>query len=134
MTPVRRIHSSPRTSSFLQRTCLTARRLSNAFSFTNGALFGRAVLAMVLTCLPLVAAEDAAADPAELPIGTVFRWLNFALVTGVIAYLVVKLGAPYFRANARAISGAIRDAAETRTAAERELREAEQRLASVNLE
>jgi F0F1-type ATP synthase membrane subunit b/b' len=89
---------------------------------------------LALTSLPLLAAEEAAApDPAEMPVGTLFRWLNFLLVFGGIGYMVVKLGAPYFRGNARQISGAIKQATETRAAAERELREAEQRTAALNL-
>jgi F-type H+-transporting ATPase subunit b len=98
-----------------------------------GAVAG-ATLVFVLTSLPLYAAEEAAPDPAEMPVGTIFRWLNFVLVFGGIAYLVVKFGAPYFRANARVIAGGIHEAADARAAAERELHKADERLGAVNLE
>ena len=78
------------------------------------------VFALALTSLPLLA-QEAAPDPTDLPVGTLFRWLNFVLVFGGIAYLIVKMGAPYFRTSAQAISGAIQEAAETRAAAAREL-------------
>jgi F-type H+-transporting ATPase subunit b len=69
-----------------------------------------------------------------MPIGTVFRWLNFLLVFGVLAYLIVKYGAPYFRASAEAIAKSIAEAAQTRAAAERELQEWSQKLFSVERE
>src|SRR5260370_848432 len=66
--------------------------------------------------------------------GTLFRWLNFLLVLGAIAYAVVKFGAPYFRSRAQAIGKAIAGANQTRAAAERELREASEKLAGVERE
>ncbi|HEY1866369.1 MAG TPA: ATP synthase F0 subunit B, partial [Candidatus Acidoferrales bacterium] len=66
--------------------------------------------------------------------GLVFRWLNFVLVMGGIAYLIGKFGAPYFRSHAQSISNAIREATEARAAAERELREIDERVAALNLE
>ena len=53
------------------------------------------------TALPALAQEQSAPDPADSLAGTIFRWLNFALVVGGIAYLIRKVGAPYFRENAR---------------------------------
>ena len=91
---------------------------------------------MVLACtaLPALAQEQNAPDPADSLTGTIFRWLNFALVMGVIIYLIGKVGAPYFRQNAQAISQSIRQAAEERAAAERELNEVSQKLAKIDLE
>lgn len=55
------------------------------------------VAVMLLVAGPLLAAEEAAApDPADTATGTIFRWLNFLLVMGGIAYLIGKFGAPYF--------------------------------------
>jgi F-type H+-transporting ATPase subunit b len=92
------------------------------------------VAVMLLVAGPLLAAEEAAPDPADTATGTIFRWLNFLLVMGGIAYLIGKFGAPYFRSHAAGIAKSIRDAAEMRAASERELREVDERVASLNLE
>lgn len=85
--------------------------------------------------IPLsVLAQESSPDPASTPIGTVFRWLNFLLVIGALAYVVGKYGAPYFRGRALAIGKAIAEANQTRAAAERELREASEKLADVERE
>jgi F0F1-type ATP synthase membrane subunit b/b' len=90
------------------------------------ALFGAASLPAL--------AQESSPDVASMPIGTVFRWLNFLLVAGALAYLIVKFGAPYFRGRAQAIAKAIEEANQTRAAAERELREAAEKLAAVETE
>ena len=98
-------------------------------------LFLSACLAAILLAgMPLAAAEESAPSPADTPVGLVFRWLNFALVFGGLAYVIGKFGAPYFRGQARAIAGAIQQASEARAAAQRELRDAAQRLAVLDLE
>jgi F0F1-type ATP synthase membrane subunit b/b' len=79
-------------------------------------------------------AQASSPDVASMPIGTVFRWLNFLLVFGALAYLIGKFGAPYFRVRARAIGKAIEEANQTRAVAERELREAAEKLARVEAE
>lgn len=79
-------------------------------------------------------AQESSPDAASTPIGTVFRWLNFLLVVGGLAYLIGKFGAPYFRGHARAIAKAIEEANQTRAAAERELREAAEKLAGIEQE
>lgn len=81
-----------------------------------------------------VLAQESSPDPAGMPIGTVFRWLNFLLVIGALGYAVAKFGAPYFRGRSHAIGKAIADAEQTRAAAERELREASEKLAGVEQE
>jgi F-type H+-transporting ATPase subunit b len=91
---------------------------------------GLAVL--VCTALPALAQEQSAPDPADSLAGTIFRWLNFALVFGGIAYLIRKVGVPYFRENAKSISNSIRRAADERAGAERELNEASEKLARID--
>ena len=86
------------------------------------------------TALPALAQEQSAPDPADSVTGSVYRWINFAIVFGGIAYLIVKAGAPYFRAHAQSIAQSIRQAAEERAAAERALNEATQKLATVDRE
>ena len=91
------------------------------------------VAVMLVVAGPLLA-QETAPDPADTATGTIFRWLNFLLVMGGIAYLIGKFGAPYFRSHAAGIAKSIRDAAEMRAASERELREVDERVASLNLE
>ena len=66
-----------------------------------------------------------------MALDTAFRWLNFLLVFGAIAYAIVKVGAPYFRARAGEISKSIDEASQSRAAAEREFQESVQKVATV---
>ena len=97
----------------------------------QSALLGAVFLGMF--SLPALAQEDSS-DVANAPIGTLFRWLNFLLVFGALAYVIVKYGAPYFRARAQSIAKSIEEAAQARTAAERELRETSEKLSAVDKE
>jgi F-type H+-transporting ATPase subunit b len=104
------------------------RGLEVAYRFVAG------LAALAWTALPAQAQEQSAPDPADSLAGTIFRWLNFALVVGGIAYLIRKLGAPYFRENAKSIANSIRQAADERAGAERELNEASEKLARIDRE
>jgi F-type H+-transporting ATPase subunit b len=84
--------------------------------------------------LPLLAQESSPDAAANTPVGTIFRWLNFLLVIGALAYLVFKFGAPYFRVRALAIGKAIGDANQMRATAERELQETSEKLAQIDRE
>jgi F-type H+-transporting ATPase subunit b len=76
-------------------------------------------------------AQEGSPDASTTPVGILFRWLNFILVIGALAYLIVKFGGPYFRGNAESIARSIAEAAERRAAAERELQAATEKLAGV---
>ena len=80
------------------------------------------------------AAEGTEENPAEQPVGEVFKWLNFALVAGAVGYLIAKKGPAYFRARADAISSAIAQAAAAKAEADRRLAEAEARLKRLEAE
>jgi len=80
------------------------------------------------------AAEAGEQNPAEEPVGTVFRWLNFLLVFGIAAYFLVRYAPGWARRRADAISGSIGEAAAAKAEAEEELREAEARLAGLEQE
>ena len=97
----------------------------------GSASLGAVLLGMV--SLPALA-QEGAADAANTPIGTVFRWLNFLLVFGALAYVIVKYGAPYFRSRAQSIAKSIEEAARNRAAAERELRDTVEKLSFVDRE
>ena len=89
-------------------------------------------LLLFLTAAPALAlAQEGEASPADSAIGWTFRWLNFAIVFGAIAYFAVKHGGPYFRANAEEIARKIDEGARAREAAEKEKKEVEAKLANL---
>ena len=91
--------------------------------------------AFVLFCTAAPAfAQEEGASPADSTIGWVFRWLNFALVFGGIAYALVKYAAPAFRRRTDAIVSAIGEAARVKQEAEERRREAEAKLAGLEQE
>jgi F0F1-type ATP synthase membrane subunit b/b' len=92
------------------------------------------LLVVLLAALPALAAEAAEEDPAASATGTVFRWLNFLLVFGAAGYFIAKYGGDFFRANAKAIAASITEASAAKAEAERELHEAEARLANLDQE
>jgi F-type H+-transporting ATPase subunit b len=64
----------------------------------------------------------------------IFKWINFAIVAGVIVWVFRKLLPPVFRKKAEAISSAITNATSAKAAADAQLREAETRLANLQKE
>jgi F-type H+-transporting ATPase subunit b len=87
-----------------------------------------------LTAIPALTAEGAAEESGGLTPGVLFRWLNFAIVFGGIAYLIAKHGGSFFRANAKAIAASITEASAAKAEADRELREVETKIARLNQE
>ena len=83
-----------------------------------------------LAVLPVLA-QEANEEPADTPTGWTFRWLNFAIVFGAIAYFAIKKGGPYFRANAEEIARKIEEGARAREAAEKQKQEVEAKLANL---
>ncbi len=98
--------------------------------------FSLLVLAILLliAATAALAAEGREENPAEAPIGTLFRWLNFLLVFGGAGYLIAKKAPALFRGRAEAISRSISDAADAKAAAELQLREAEEKLQQLDKE
>jgi F0F1-type ATP synthase membrane subunit b/b' len=87
-----------------------------------------------LMALPLLAAEGAEPDPADSPSGLIFRWLNFALVFGGIAYLLSKHGGAFFSANAKAIAASIHEATAAKAEADRVLSDVDAKIARLDRE
>ncbi len=87
-----------------------------------------ALLALAFAGPPAHAQESGSAEPAESPIGSVFRWLNFGLVFGGGGYLIAKRGSMWFRRRAEALATWIREAEGARESAEQELGQAEDQL------
>ncbi len=91
------------------------------------------LLVSLFAAVSLRAAEEvgnAAADRAT----EIFKWINFAIVAGVIVWVFGKLLPPVFRKKAEAISAAITNATNAKAAADAQLREAETRLANLQKE
>jgi F-type H+-transporting ATPase subunit b len=95
-------------------------------------LASSALLIFFFTALPVLAEEGAKPDPAESSTGLLFRWLNFLIVFGGIAYLIAKYGGSFFRGNAKAISASIREATAVKVEADRELGEVEAKIARLD--
>ena len=95
--------------------------------FASGTLF-----ILFLTALPVLAEEGAEPDPADSPAGLIFRWLNFIIVFGGIAYLIAKYGGSFFRGNAKEIAASIVEATAAKTEADRELRQVEAKVARLD--
>ena len=64
----------------------------------------------------------------------IFKWINFAIVAGAVAWVFLKLTPPFFRKNAETISSAINKSMTAKAEAERQLREAEEKLAHLDQE
>jgi len=94
---------------------------------------GSLITLMLLAALPVLA-QEGEASPVDSPAGWIFRWLNFAIVFGAIAYLAWKKGGPYFRAQAEEISQKIAEGARAREAAERQRQEVQAKLANIDSE
>lgn len=93
-----------------------------------------ALLGILFSSFPALAAEGAAPNPADSPVGMIFRWINFALVFGGIAYLITKHGGAFFSANAKAISASIREGTAAKEEANRQLQEVETKISRLNQE
>ena len=63
-----------------------------------------------------------------------FKWINFAIVAGVLVWVFGNLLPPAFRKRAEAVSSAIANATSAKAAAEAQLRDAETRLANLQKE
>jgi F-type H+-transporting ATPase subunit b len=98
-------------------------------AFASGAL-----LIFFITALPVLADEGATPDPADSPAGLIFRWLNFLIVFGGIAFLLAKHGGALFRGNAKAIAASIQEATAAKAEAERELHAVEAKIARLDPE
>jgi F-type H+-transporting ATPase subunit b len=68
------------------------------------------------------------------PATEVFKWINFGIVAGVVVWLFLKVTPPFFRRNTEIISSAISKASAAKSEADRQLREAEDKLAHLEQE
>ncbi|GAC1701885.1 MAG: hypothetical protein NVS9B4_06060 [Candidatus Acidiferrum sp.] len=79
-------------------------------------------------------AAEEAANSAQHSAENLFKWINFAIVAAAVIWVFAKVLRPKFRANAVKIGSAISSATAAKAEADRELREAEARLAGLERE
>jgi F-type H+-transporting ATPase subunit b len=103
---------------------------------------GRRALAHVVASLLLLffcaalsvrAAEEGGGSSTEHA-SEIFKWINFAIVAAVLIWLFAKKLPAWFRGNADKISSAITKATASKEEAERQVREAESKLANLKQE
>jgi F-type H+-transporting ATPase subunit b len=88
---------------------------------------------VLLTAAPAFA-QEGGASATDSPVGRIFRWLNFAIVFAIFAWVIVKFGAPGFRKRATEISEKIAEGARAREAAERQRQEIQAKVANLQNE
>ena len=94
---------------------------------------GSAIAILTFMAISAHAAEEGGNATTERA-NEIFKWINFAIVAGLIAWVFLKLTPPFFRKNAETISSAISKATAAKAEAERQLREAEEKLARLEQE
>jgi F-type H+-transporting ATPase subunit b len=110
--------------------------LSAGANMHPGRLARAAGSLFVLTLLTAGAAfaQEGGSSVTDSPIGHTFRWLNFAIVFALLAYFLVKYGAPSFRRRADEISKKIAEGALAREAAEQQRQEIRAKVANLQTE
>ncbi len=99
-------------------------------------LYARIVAATLFSVLSLALsahaeeAESASQQSAE----NLFKWINFALVAGVIVWLCVKKGPGFFGRRADVISSDIQKSTEAKKLADQQLRDAQTKLQNLEKE
>jgi F-type H+-transporting ATPase subunit b len=97
-------------------------------------LFAAGFLLVLLFAAVSVHAAEESSNAALERATEIFKWINFAIVAGVIVWVFSKKLPPVFRKKAEAISSAIAIATNAKAAADAQLREAETRLANLQKE
>jgi F-type H+-transporting ATPase subunit b len=95
--------------------------------------FRLSVCALFLMTATIVSAAEEGGSGADHAT-EIFKWINFAIVAIVILWLFGKVLPKKFRANAETISSAITKAAAVKAEADRQLADAEARLARLEQE
>lgn len=99
----------------------------------RGSLAAAGVFLSVFVLAVSVHAEEGGASGAGNATD-LFKWINFAIVAGVLLWVFGKVLPPKFRNNAETISAAITKATAAKAEAERQLREAQEKLGRLEQE
>jgi len=100
----------------------------------NGSFFFGVTALFVLFFAVVGAQATEGGKAATERAAEIFKWINFAIVVGVIVWVFGKLLAPMFRKRAESVSLAITNATGAKAAADTQLREAETRVANLQKE
>src|SRR3984893_4618824 len=84
--------------------------------------------------LALSAHAEEAGSGSQQSAENLFKWINFALVAGVIVWLSVKKGPAFFGRRADVISSDIQKSTEAKKQADEQLRDAETKLQNLEKE
>jgi F-type H+-transporting ATPase subunit b len=95
--------------------------------------FCGALVVLLLAAINAHAAEEGSNTTTERA-NEIFKWINFAIVAGLIAWVFLKFTPPFFRKNAENINSAITKATAAKAEADRQLRDAEEKLARLEQE
>lgn len=85
-----------------------------------------------MSALPAVAAESG--DEANSALGWTFRWIHFAVVVGLLAYLLATKAPAFFRDRAERIATAIAESARDRGEAEQRRQQAAEKVSGLDKE
>ena len=101
----------------------------------NWRLFVTSAVLVLFFCVALSAhAAEEGGNSATGRASEIFKWINFAIVAAVLIWLFAKKLPVWFRGNADKISSAITKATAAKEEAERQVHEAEAKLANLKQE
>jgi F-type H+-transporting ATPase subunit b len=96
-------------------------------------LFAGALVILLFAAVGAHAGEEGGSATTERA-KEIFKWINFLIVAGLVSWVFLKLTPPFFRKNAETISSAITKATAAKAEADRQLREAEEKLVRLEQE
>jgi F-type H+-transporting ATPase subunit b len=96
--------------------------------------FAAGVLFVLFIAVVEAHAAEEGGNAATERASEIFKWINFAIVAGVIGWVFGKKLPSVFRARAEAVSSAITNATSAKAAADAQLLDAETRLANLQKE
>jgi F-type H+-transporting ATPase subunit b len=92
------------------------------------------VLLVLLFAVAMAHAAEERGNAATEQATEIFKWINFAIVAGLLLWLCLKKGPAFFGGRAAAIGSAITKATSIKAAADTQLHEAESKLANLQKE
>jgi len=101
----------------------------NRLLFAGGGI----LFLLVFATLSVQAAEEGGGAGAE-GVTEVFKWINFAIVAGVVLWFCLKKAPAFFARRAAAVTAAITKATAEKAGADQQLREAETKLGNLEKE